>query len=296
MHHMSLKILVVAFLVLACGLGLFMSSKNLLSSPAAAGPDQAQTDPQPDPQPKPSGPFDCEDFAYQEDAQLWYDRDRTDPFGLDDDNDGIACEALPSRPTQPPGDVEGLTATAPPSTTTATTTPPTTPPTPSPPTTPPPGTTFDSGGPEGSSVPLLQSSEDTSLPTVGETEEATVDTPPVKETLTPGPNNVGQPPIGIGSPRDEVRGAGQDKVTVCHKGKKTLTVGAPALGAHLGHGDSEGSCPTEPQAAKTGEDGGSEGQDKVSVCHKGRKTLTVGAPAEDAHLGHGDTPGACSGQ
>jgi len=37
------------------------------------------------------------------------------------------------------------------------------------------------------------------------------------------------------------------KVTVCHKpGKKkgghTLTVGRPALGAHLGHGDYAGAC------------------------------------------------------
>jgi hypothetical protein len=32
---------------------------------------------------------------------------------------------------------------------------------------------------------------------------------------------------------------------------------------------------------------------KVAVCHKGRKTLSVGAPAEDAHLRHGDTPGPC---
>lgn len=38
---------------------------------------------------------------------------------------------------------------------------------------------------------------------------------------------------------------------------------------------------------------GGEGQEKVVVCHKGRKTLEVAAPAVDAHLGHGDTPGPC---
>jgi Excalibur calcium-binding domain len=279
MHRMALKILVVAFLVLACGLSLLMGSKNLLSSPAAA-PAQAQ----PDPQTKPLGPFDCEDFAYQEDAQLWYDRDHTDPSDLDADNDGIACEALVSRPTPPSEVGGGITTTAaptttPPPTTATTTAPPTT-------TTAPP-TTMDLGGPERGRVPLLPGGEDTSEPTVGETEEATVVAPPVKETLTPGPNNVGKPPINIGSPRDDVRGAGQQKVTVCHKGKKTLTVGAPALAAHERHGDTKGSCPTDAGG------GGSEGQDKVSVCHKGRKTLTVAAPAEAAHLGHGDTPGAC---
>jgi hypothetical protein len=294
MYRMALRILVLALLVLACGLSLLMGSKNLLSSPAA--PAQAQKDPQPDPQTNPLDPFDCETFAYQEDAQVWYDRDRTDPSDLDGDNDGIACEALPLRPTPPPGGV-GLTTSAPPSTTPPTTSPPTTPP--------PPKTTIDSGGPERGPVPLFPGGENTSEPTVGETEEATVVAPPVKETLTPGPNNVGKPSINIGKPSDDVghpgnseaeehrRGGSEQKVTVCHKGKKTLTVGAPAKDAHLGHGDWEGSCSTEPEAAKNGGGGGSGGQDKVTVCHKGKKTLTVGAPAKDAHLGHGDSPGAC---
>ncbi len=35
------------------------------------------------------------------------------------------------------------------------------------------------------------------------------------------------------------------------------------------------------------------GQDKVTVCHKGKHEVTVGAPAVDAHLAHGDTVGAC---
>ena len=36
-----------------------------------------------------------------------------------------------------------------------------------------------------------------------------------------------------------------------------------------------------------------QGQDKVLICHKGKKTLAVAAPAVDAHLGHGDTRGPC---
>ena len=32
--------------------------------------------------------------------------------------------------------------------------------------------------------------------------------------------------------------------------------------------------------------------EKVTICHKG-KTITVGAPAVDAHLRHGDTLGPC---
>jgi hypothetical protein len=280
MHRMALRMLVIA-LVLASSLNLLMPSKNLLSPSAA--PSQERTDPQTDLQTAPLDPFDCEDFAYQEDAQGWYERDLTDPSDLDGDNDGISCEALPSRPTPPPGEV-GLATSAPPGATPPTTSPPTTPP--------PPSTTMTSGGLGRGPVPLL-GGEDTSDPTVGETAEATEVAPPVNETPTPGPNNVGKPPINVGSPRAEVRGADQQKVTVCHKGKKTLIIGAPALGAHLGHGDWEGNCLTESRAAKTAEGGGKVGQEKVTVCHKGRKSLTVGAPAKVAHLGHGDSPGAC---
>jgi hypothetical protein len=278
MDRMVLRILVVTFLVLACGLSLWMGSMNLLSPSAAAGPAQEQTEPQPDPQTNSSNTFDCETFAYQEHAQLWYDRDHTDPFDLDADNDGIACEALPSRPTPPPGGEGGLTTSTPPGTTPPTTSPPTTTP-------PPPSTTTNSGGPERGRVPLL-GGEDTSEATVEQYEETTEVAPPVKETLSPGPNNVGKPPSNIGSPREDVRGAGQEKVTVCHKGKKTLTLPEPAWAGHERHGDTKDSCP--PDAGG----GGSEGQEKVTVCHKG-KTLTLPEPAVAAHLGHDDTPGAC---
>jgi hypothetical protein len=36
---------------------------------------------------------------------------------------------------------------------------------------------------------------------------------------------------------------GKTKVTLCHKGKKTITVGAPAAKAHMRHGDKLGPCP-----------------------------------------------------
>ncbi len=174
-------------------------------------------------------------------------------------------------------------------------------------------------------------------PTVGESEKPTAAAPGEK-TLSPGSNNVGKPGnigkgIGkpehagkapnIGKPReDDVgppangkpevrgndqehgRGGGQQKVTLCYKDNKTLTVGAPALGAHLRHGDTQGVCQTEgagselsgetmePEAAKDG-GGGSGGQDKVTLCHKNKNTLTLGAQAQAAHLRHGDSLGAC---
>ena len=46
----------------------------------------------------PSVDLDCSDFEYQEDAQAVYDEDPSDPHGLDgNDDDGVACESLPSR-------------------------------------------------------------------------------------------------------------------------------------------------------------------------------------------------------
>jgi Excalibur calcium-binding domain len=40
---------------------------------------------------------DCDDFEYQEDAQAVLEEDPDDPNRLDADNDGVACEELPSR-------------------------------------------------------------------------------------------------------------------------------------------------------------------------------------------------------
>jgi hypothetical protein len=176
-------------------------------------------------------------------------------------------------------------------------------------------------------------------PTVGESEKPTEGAPGEK-TLSPGSNNVGKPGnIGkgygkpehagkvsnIGKPReDDVgppangkpevrgndqeygRGGDQQKVILCHKSKKTLTVGAPALGAHRRHGDTQGVCrqtegvgsdlsgkTMKPEAAKEGGGGNSGGRDKVTLCHKNKNTLTVGFPAQAAHLRHGDSLEAC---
>jgi hypothetical protein len=47
------------------------------------------------------GDLDCKDFKYQEDAQAVYDKDPSDPNGLDGaPKNGIACESLPHRPVQ----------------------------------------------------------------------------------------------------------------------------------------------------------------------------------------------------
>ena len=48
----------------------------------------------------------------------------------------------------------------------------------------------------------------------------------------------------------------------------------------------------KPAEREAGEPGPGAGRPKVVLCHKG-KTLSVGAPAQAAHLRHGDSLGAC---
>lgn len=66
--------------------------------------------------------LNCSDFKFQEDAQAEYDRDPSDPNGLDgsvgpDNDDGKACEDLPSRgssipaPTPEPNPLPVITPT-----------------------------------------------------------------------------------------------------------------------------------------------------------------------------------------
>ena len=55
------------------------------------------------------------------------------------------------------------------------------------------------------------------------------------------------------TPAEDQYGAGQEKVTLCHKGH-TITVGAPAVSAHLKHGDSLDPCPTDTQTSEPAED------------------------------------------
>ena len=43
--------------------------------------------------------YNCSDFSTQEEAQDVYDEDTSDPNYLDGDNDGVACEDLPSGNT-----------------------------------------------------------------------------------------------------------------------------------------------------------------------------------------------------
>src|SRR5919202_3929940 len=65
-------------------LGVMLFALVLFGLPAS--PALAQTD-----------LYDCSDFTFQEDAQRILDQNPSDPYGLDGDNDGMACDDLPSR-------------------------------------------------------------------------------------------------------------------------------------------------------------------------------------------------------
>ena len=108
-----------------------------------------------------------------------------------------------------------------------------------------------------------------------------------------------------------------DQVTICHRppgnpeNTQTITVGAPALPAHLAHGDTLGPCPVAPTTTAvsptttatptTIPGGGGGGEErKITICHippgnpQNPQTITVGISALPAHVAHGDTVGACS--
>jgi len=138
---------------------------------------------------------------------------------------------------------------------------------------------------------------------VGKPEHAVKASDPAAGSAETGQHGNGEPEE-LGNEEEPGHGVGGQKATLCHKANKTLTVGAPALlAAHLRHGDTRGACQggvsgrepsgetIGPEAAINGE-GGGRGGDKVVLCHK-NKTLTVGAPAQAAHLRHGDSPEAC---
>jgi type IV secretory pathway VirB10-like protein len=120
----------------------------------------------------------------------------------------------------------------------------------------------------------------TEPPVIDETTAAEPEKPaaaPAKKTPTPGANDAGMP-------GDRGRKVGKPE----HASK------APGLrnaGTRVGPHDVARDV-GKPSEREDGEPGPGAGRPKVVLCHKG-KTLTVGAPAQAAHLRHGDSLGAC---
>jgi hypothetical protein len=63
---------------------------------------------------------------------------------------------------------------------------------------------------------------------------------------------------------EEELGAGTEKTVLCHKGKNSISVGAPGRSAHLGHGDKEGYCQ---EGTEPGEPEGSDTKAAVVMMH-----------------------------
>jgi len=146
------RMLTLVALVLVSGFMLRLALQDVINPPT---PAEAQS-------PTEGDLYDCKpsNFTYQEDAQAVYDRDTSDPYGLDGPigeaftgEQGVACENLPHSPGgEPTTSAPPTTASAPPTTASA---PPTTA---SPPPRHPP-TILNSGGPENGPVPLMPDGE-----------------------------------------------------------------------------------------------------------------------------------------
>jgi hypothetical protein len=88
---------------------------------------------------------------------------------------------------------------------------------------------------------------------------------------------------------------GKGTVTICHKGKQTKTLPESALKGHLGHGDTMGACPPPPPSKPEEKVIIQQPQPekKVTICHKGKESITISKNALPAHVAHGDTEGSC---
>jgi hypothetical protein len=76
---------------------------------------------------------------------------------------------------------------------------------------------------------------------------------------------------------EEVEGAGTEKVVLCHKGRKSISVGAPGLAAHLAHGDTEGACEGAVEPGNGGENGGYDGSAAVVLMRCGVPEVSEGS-------------------
>ena len=155
----------------------------------------------------------------------------------------------------------------------------------------------NSGGPSEPTTP-----EPTSLEATG-SEETTMGQPPDATSETedrqdvPEPTVVTEPTVvdetTAGEPEKPAAAPANDAGMPGDSGRKVgkpdHASKAPGLSNPRTRGPHDVGKPAE---REDGESGPGAGRQKVILCHKG-KTLTVGAPAQAAHLRHGDSLGAC---
>ncbi|MEO5575593.1 MAG: hypothetical protein ABIR67_11025 [Gaiellaceae bacterium] len=90
---------------------------------------------------------------------------------------------------------------------------------------------------------------------------------------------------GVGHAQNVItaaQGAYGKKVTICHKGKKTISVGKSALPAHQRHGDTLGSC--------------SSAAAKAAKAKKAKAAKAAKAKAEQATAEKGKSAGKGKGK
>ena len=161
------------------------------------------------------------------------------------------------------------------------------------------------GGPNGEGPSESTSPESTSPETTGP-EDATTSQPPgaspetedrrdvpeptvVDETTVEEPEKPPAAPVEEGTPTPGNE-AGMPGDSGRKVGKPEHASKAPGLSnPHARVGPHHAGKPPE---RENGEPDPGAGRPKVVLCHRG-KTLTVGAPAQAAHLRHGDSLGAC---
>jgi cytoskeletal protein RodZ len=158
-----------------------------------------------------------------------------------------------------------------------------------------------SDGPSGSTTPEPTSleatgSEDTTTSQPPDESSETEDRPDVPEPTVVNETTAGEPEWPTAAPADErtptpgASDAAMPGDSGRKVGKPEHASKAPGLGnprARVGPHDVG-----KPAERGDEEPGPGAGRTKVVLCHKG-KTLTVGAPAQAAHLRHGDSLGAC---
>ena len=86
------------------------------------------------------------------------------------------------------------------------------------------------------------------------------------------------------------------KVTLCHKGKKTITVGKAAVPAHLRHGDTVGTCAAaKAKKAEGREAQGGQGEGCQGEGRQGQGCQGQGCQGREVEGREGDARG-CEGQ
>ncbi len=116
----------------------------------------------------------------------------------------------------------------------------------------------------------------------------------VQPNLEERPENIATEPEGVSIPQGDVETEGKGKTENRGKAKGKGKAESKGKGKAEGKGKAGDEIEEENEVEEEDEVDGGGGQPKVTLCHKGKKTLTVGAPAESAHLRHGDSLGACA--